>query len=1212
MHGHLKYYSKLEKAKQCLLSLKGKALEGSNLSTQERIDLAVELAALILSSAEHFQTKEEKQQQKNLGLMMQDPMGKVFTMAFTDQSFRSHKYSRIASQMMFLLHEYGIPKFLPWKKKLQLKTFLSLGTTFPSLLVPLAIRFLRKETSKVILRGEKKHLLHHLRKRKDEGLRVNLNHLGEAILGEDEATRRLEIYLKDLKQDEIDYISIKISAIYSQIQCVSWNQTLDHVAAKLRKLYRAAIKNPYLTKDGQRVAKFVNLDMEEYKDLALTKEVFMKVLDEEEFKHFSAGIVLQAYLPDAFLIQQELTTWAKSRVAKGGAPIKIRLVKGANLASEQVEASIRCWPQAPYHHKNETDANYKRMIHYGLELDNISCAHIGIASHNLFDISYALILCAELDLFSCVSFEMLEGMADHIRRIVHELTKNVILYCPVAAKEDFQSAIAYLIRRLDENTGSENFLRHMFHLKPDTELWDAQVQAFTDSFKLIPTLDMEPYRQQNRNLPIKPAPISENFENEPDTDFSLYHNSLWAQNILETYSRLTFEPIPLVIDGQKIHEDIPSGIGVDPSLPNQTLYTYSMANLAHVDKALTAAQSAFHRWSKISYEQRCTIIHQVANLLRSYRQHFLGIMVADGGKTLLEADTEFSEAIDFAEYYVKNLKRYMGFEDLHFEAKGPTLITPPWNFPISIPAGGIIAALITGNSVIFKPAPEAVLCGYELVKVFWEAGVPQDVLQFINCVDEPIGTTLIKDPRIHTIILTGATATAKLFLQLRPSAHLCAETGGKNALIITAMSDRDLAIKDLIHSAFSHNGQKCSAASLAILEKEVYEDEKFLKQLKDAASSLKIGPAWDPESKITPLIRAPSRELLRALNTLEPGESWLLKPRQDPNNPALWSPGIKMGVTKGSFTHQTELFGPVLALMKAEDLDHAITLANATPYGLTAGLHSLDEREHVRFEKAIVAGNCYINRTITGALVQRQPFGGCKKSSFGHGSKAGGPNYLLQFMSAHQKHLPKEKAAVNIWVNRLSSILEKLDLSAEELGMWYGSVANYAFWWQRLKRDYDPSKVLGQDNFQRYVPHKKVVVRLYHDNKPLDYLRIFAAALTTECSIQISWKRQGRQFPPSANWQALLPLFNIVEESEEEFLERVRHGDIKRVRLISKPSQELYQAASHSACFIDHAPVLANGRLELLHFLREVSLSIDYHRYGNLGQREMEMRKSSN
>ena len=295
--------------------------------------------------------------------------------------------------------------------------------------------------------------------------------------------------------------------------------------------------------------------------------------------------------------------------------------------------------------------------------------------------------------------------------------------------------------------------------------------------------------------------------------------------------------------------------------------------------------------------------------------------------------------------------------------------------------------------------------------------------------------------------------------------------------------------------------------------------------------------------------------------------------------------------------------------MKADHLDHAIQIANSTPYGLTSGIHTLDDREQKKWQAGIIAGNCYINRTITGALVQRQPFGGCKKSSFGNGAKAGGSNYLLQFMHATQKHLPKEKAPVNIWVNRLSTFLEKFDLSTEELGTWYVSVANYAFWWQRFKRDYDPTKIVGQDNLQRYVPHKKIVLRLYPENAPLDYLRLFAAALTTETPVQISWLRKGKQFPPSANWQALLPFFNLTEETEEEFLDRVRSGDIKRLRMISKPSKELLLASSISACYINDAPVLANGRLELLHYLREVSLSIDYHRYGNLGLRENEMRR---
>ena len=1206
----LKYFPKLERAKQCLLSVKGKGLQGEALKQHERIELAVDLASLILSSAEHFQTKDEKQQQKNLALMMEDPLGKIFTMAFVDQSFRPHRAARIANQMVYLLNFYGIPRFFSSFKRLQLWLFKSFGMTFPTLLVPLAVRALRKEASKVIIPGEKKALLDHIKKRKEEGLRLNLNHLGEAILGEEEASHRLEMYLKDLKQDEIDYISIKISTIYSQINLVSQQETLDHIATRLRKLYRAAIKYPYLAKDGQRQAKFVNLDMEEYRDLYLTKEVFKKVLEEDEFKYFSAGIVLQAYVPDSFEILQELTTWALERVSKGGAPIKIRIVKGANLAMEHVEASMKGWPQACYDQKSFTDANYKRMLHYAINKDHAKAVHVGIASHNLFDISYALLLTSEYDLFSCVTFEMLEGMADHIRRIVHDLTKNVILYCAVATKQDFQSAIAYLIRRLDENTGQQNFLRHMFHLRPHTENWDNQVQLFEESFKLIDTIHTGPNRTQNRSLAPSHLSMNDPFENEADTDFSLQANVGWAKQILETYKDKTYDSIPLVIGGKEIHENIPSGRAIDPSCPDEALYTYSLGNLAHIEEAIEVAKKTEVFWSSTTVEHRAELMQKFAKLLREKRGHFIGIMVADGGKTIQEADVEISEAIDFAEYYLRSMLRYESLEDISFKPKGTVLITPPWNFPVSIPAGGIIAALITGNVALFKPAPETILCGWELVKLFWQAGVPKNALQFINCVDDPVGSALVKDKRIDTIILTGATSTAKLFLLLRPDLSLCAETGGKNPLIITAMSDRDLAIKDLVQSAFGHSGQKCSAASIAILEKEVYEDEKFLKQLKDAVSSLKVGCAWDPQSKITPLIRPAGPELFKALTTLEPGESWLLKPRQDPSNPQLWSPGIKLGVVRGSFTQQTELFGPVLALIKAENLDQAIAIANSTPYGLTSGIHTLDEREQERFEKSIIAGNCYINRTITGALVQRQPFGGCKKSSFGPGAKAGGPNYLLQFMVASQIDLPKEKSPVNIWVNRLSTFLEKFDLSAQELGTWYVSVANYSFWWQRFKRDYDPTKIVGQDNIQRYVPHKKVVIRLTSLDAPLDYLRLFAAALTTESSIQISWKKEGKKFPPSANWQSLLPLFNITEETDEEFIERVRCGDVKRVRLLAPASNELIQAAAYSACYINSSSVLANGRIELLFFLREVSLSIDYHRYGNLGARESELRKA--
>ncbi|MCH9631319.1 MAG: 1-pyrroline-5-carboxylate dehydrogenase [Chlamydiia bacterium] len=1200
----LKDYFKLTEAKEIIRSVKGHPMP-----LEKRAKLAVELAALILNCSYYYQTKEESKQQKDLAKLMADPIGKIFTTAFADQSFRPKSLARIANQMIYLLDYFGIPKFMSFPKRLQLQAFKSTGASMPQILVPLAMQAIRKETSKVIIPGEKKALISHIKKRNDEDIRLNLNHLGEAILGEDEATARLDVYLKDLKIARINYVSIKISTIYSQINPISWDNTIEKVAIKLRKLYRTAMKNPCSIDGGKPEPKFVNLDMEEYKDLHLTKEVFKKVLSEDEFKDLSAGIVLQAYIPDSHLIQVELTEWAMKRVENGGAPIKIRIVKGANLAMEQFEASLKGWPQAPYTSKMESDANYKRMVNYAFIPEHAKCVHIGVGSHNLFDISYALILASENEVEDYIIFEMLEGMADHVRRVVHELSGKVLLYCAVATKEDFQSAIAYLIRRLDENTGPENFLRHMFNLKTGSDMWDAQANFFIEGVKDIETCPLGARKTQNRFDQVTEVDINDPFENEPDTDFSLPSNVTWAHEIINNYKSRKYDPIPLVIGGKEIHEETPSGKGFDPSIPGEELYTYSNATETQVDEILGFAKSAEKRWSETSVDERCKIMAKFAHLLRARRAHMQGILMADGGKTIIEADIEYSEAVDFAEYYIRSMLRWSSFKDLDFKPKGTVLVTPPWNFPVSIPAGGVITALITGNCVVFKPAPEAVLSGYETAKLLWEAGVPKDVLQFMSCEDDPVGSNLIKDFRVDSVILTGATSTAKLFLKMKPGLQLSAETGGKNALIITAASDRDLAIKDLVASSFGHNGQKCSCASLAILEKEVYEDKTFLRQLKDAAASLKVGSAWDPQNKVSPLIRAPGEDLMKGLTTLDPGESWLLKPRQDPTNPCLWSPGIKLGVKKGSYSHQTEFFGPLLSIIKANDLEHAIEIANGTPYGLTSGIHSLDEREIQRWEQAIVAGNCYINRTITGAVVQRQPFGGTKKSCFGNGSKAGGPNYLLQFMHINQAGLPKEKAPVNDFVNKLSTFLEKFDLTAEELGTWYASIANYAFWWQRLRKDYDPTKVVGQDNIFRYVKRKKVVIRLHPEDHPLDYLRLFAAALTTQTMVEISWNQKGKEFPPSANWSLLLPIFNIKNETEEDFIHRVTTGGVKRVRMISKPSKELLEASSLSTCYIDASPVLANGRIELLHYLREVSISSDYHRYGNLGLRENEIRK---
>ncbi|MGE5196389.1 MAG: bifunctional proline dehydrogenase/L-glutamate gamma-semialdehyde dehydrogenase, partial [Anaerolineae bacterium] len=1049
---HSSNSSDIKKAKELLGSVRGKTL-----SLEEREKAAITLAAHMLREATHVQTRKERKVQAQLARMMHDPIGKAFTTSMTDQCFRSHRSPRIANQMIYLLGELGVPRYLDFFKRFQLAAFQMFGSIFSYLFVPLAIQRLRKETSAVILPGEPAALSEHMKKRREEDVRLNLNHLGEAILGEEEAKRRLDVYLRDLERADIEYVSVKISTIFSQINLLSWDKTLSMLAERLKKLYRLAMSHTFMRKDGTRHPKFVNLDMEEYRDLQLTKELFKMVLDEPEFKQFSAGIVLQAYLPDSHNIQIELTEWAIERVKKGGAPIKIRIVKGANLSMEQVEASLKDWPQAPYKTKEDVDANYKRMITYACIPDHAKVVHIGVGSHNLFDIAYAMLIREENKVEQEITFEMLEGMADHIRRVVQHLVKDILLYCPVATKEDFQSAVAYLIRRLDENTGPDNFLRHTFGLKPDTEEWETQVRLFSKACAEMSRASLEPRRWQDRHLPPKPLPMEAHFENEADTDFSLPQNRVWAEGIIKNWKHKMFNPIPLVIDGKNIEQTHPEGSGEDPSSPGHILYRYAMANSSQVDEALKSANAYESRWKALSAEERCHLLSKAAQKMREKRADLIGVMMADGGKTVLEADPEISEAIDFAEYYLRSMHKMDACPDMKWSGKGTVLVAPPWNFPVSIPAGGILAALVAGNCVIFKPAPEAVLTGWVLVNILWEAGIPKQALQFLNCPDEPIGSQLIADKRLAAVILTGATSTAKLFLKLRPGLDLSAETGGKNAMIITALSDRDLAIKDLVQSAFGHSGQKCSAASLAILEAEVYDDPHFRKHLEDAVESLTVGSPWDLSSKVVPLIRAPNETLHRGLTTLEKGEEWLVKPRQDPSNPNLWSPGVKFGVKEGGFMHQTELFGPVLGVMRAKNLDHAIRLANGTPYGLTSGLHSLDEREHKRWIQMIEAGNCYINRGITGAIVRRQPFGGCKASSFGAGAKAGGPNYVAQFAHPTQIGLPREKEPIPEMVNNLTNIIEKLSLSQEELGLWYGSIANYAYWGVRMKHDHDPS-----------------------------------------------------------------------------------------------------------------------------------------------------------
>jgi RHH-type transcriptional regulator, proline utilization regulon repressor / proline dehydrogenase / delta 1-pyrroline-5-carboxylate dehydrogenase len=1194
-------------------------------STPPVVQKALGLARRLQVRAAELQTPQEKRQQRELERMMDSPEDKWTLTQMTDQAFRSKVPRRAADQLIHILDVQGVPRFFSAFERALLRGFQSFGGYLPGVSVPMVKEKMREETANVILPAEDDVLLMHLRERRQSGVRMNVNFLGEALLGEEDAQKRLASYLQALQFSEIECLSVKISTIYSQISGIARKTAIRVLCDRLELLYRAAQKARFERADGTVVPKFVYLDMEEYRDLSITLEVFMRTLERPGLEKVNAGIALQAYIPDSHLAQKQINAWARERRKRGGAPVTIRLVKGANMEAERVEASIRGWPQAPFKTKAETDANYKRMLHEAM--GSIDAVHLGVGTHNLFEVAYALVLGHEHGALDRMQVEMLEGMANHQRRALGELAPAILLYAPATRQEEFVNAIGYLIRRLDENTGPENFLRWAFKLQVDSEDWQRLAAAFAKSFDLVPDLRSESRRTQDRRESLGPSPGAvrlADFESEPDTDFALPQNVAWVESIIERWKKRTGPDaveVPIVVAGEEIL-DRPIRDAVDPSRPGTVVARTRQATADDIDRAVACARRDPGGWRALPADRRGAILAAAAQELRKARADLVGAAMADGGKIATESDPEVSEAVDFVEYYAATARELAAIPTLKAAPKGVVVVVSPWNFPIAIPCGGVAAGLAAGNCVLLKPASDTVLCAWELCQCFWRAGVPREALQFVPCSGGSVGSRLVASPDVDVVILTGGTDTALRMLDAAPRMNLLAETGGKNATVVTAMSDREQAIKHLLHSAFSHSGQKCSATSLLVLEAEVYDDPHFKQTLCDAVRSMQVGSAWELDTRMGPLIRPPSGDLEKGLKDLEEGESWAVMPRLVADNPGLWSPAVKWGVRRKSYTHMTEFFGPVLAVLRAKDLEEAIDIVNDTGYGLTSGLESLDEREQALWKSRIRAGNLYLDRVTTGAVVQRQPFGGYGKSSFGPGIKAGGPNYVAQLMdfrddeTAARAIRGEADEALEPFRAALAEHLRSKDCSIPKADGELALAACVSYgraWKTELGAVHDDQRLVGQDNFRRYLPVGEVRVRVHPDDSAFQIFARVLAARQTGNHVTVS-------SPPDLDAPAVEVLdqltepwgagIELVEESDEALAAVIAGRQTDRVRYAApdRVPEAVLRAVGETGVYIARAPVLAEGRIELLWYMREQSVSHDYHRYGNLGIRAGEER----
>ncbi|NBW95288.1 MAG: aldehyde dehydrogenase family protein [Planctomycetia bacterium] len=778
-------------------------------------------------------------------------------------------------------------------------------------------------------------------------------------------------------------VSLKLSALDSQFDAIDPQGTADRVLARLRPLWRLA-----RARGAQ-----VHVDMENHATKSLTFAIFMRIAAEPEFRDWPwCGVVVQAYLRETARDLENLAAWARDR----GTPVCIRLVKGAYWDAETIHAAASGWPVPVWQEKWRTDACFEDATRYLLEHADVLRPALG--SHNLRSLAHGMAVAEHLGLDRrTVEMQMLHGMGDPEKAAVTGAGWRLRVYMPYG---QLVPGMAYLVRRLLENSSNDSFLRAGFvkHVPPATLL-------------AAPAPPVAPAP------PAAPAGRGHAFANEPLTDFAVAEaREAFARTLEATERRFAAGPetVPVIIDG--VRSDAAFTFERrDPSAHAHVLARVAAAGADAARRAVEAARAAGPAWRGRGFTARAAVLRQAAAIMRRRRHALAALMVLEVGKGWREADADVAEAIDFCTYYAAEAERMGGPRRVDVPGeenasghvpRGVTAVIAPWNFPLAILAGMTSAALVTGNTVVMKPAEQSSLTGLALHEILLAAGVPPAALAFLPGRGEEVGPALVAHPDTALIAFTGSRAVGLEINRLAAEAsavggrlvkRVIAEMGGKNAIIVDDDADLDEAVVAVVHSAFGFQGQKCSACSRVIVLDRVHD--AFLGRLAGAVTSLRVGPARDPGARIGPLVDEEARDRVascidvgrrtcRTVAAVDPG----------PIAAAGWfvGPHVFADVDSSGPLGQEEIFGPVLAVLRARDFEAALAIANDTPYALTAGVFSRSPARLARAREALEAGNVYLNRGITGALVGRQPFGGYRLS--GIGSKAGGPDYLQQFV----------------------------------------------------------------------------------------------------------------------------------------------------------------------------------------------------------------------
>ncbi|MEH1972233.1 MAG: L-glutamate gamma-semialdehyde dehydrogenase [Nostoc sp.] len=963
-------------------------------------EIAKQLLAATQENRSFFSSLRDQMRwdDKLLAWAMSNPGLRVQLFRFIDTLPALHSKSEIASHLQEYLGDESVELPAALKGMLNFANPDSMpgqvaATTVGTAVETLAHKYISGENIKQVIKTVER-----LRKEK---MAFTIDLLGEAVITEAEAQSYLERYLELMQQlveasknwsaipaiDEADgelipkvQVSVKLTAFYSQFDPLDAKGSEDKVSDRIRILLRRA----------KELGAAVHFDMEQYAYKDITFSILKKLLLEEEFRQRTdIGMTIQAYLRDSEQDTKDVISWLKQR----GYPLTIRLVKGAYWDQETIKAAQKHWPQPVYNDKAATDANFETITQ--LLLENHQYVYSAIGSHNVRSHSRAIAIAESLNVpRRRFELQVLYGMGDKVAKALVDRGYRVRVYCPYG---ELLPGMAYLIRRLLENTANSSFLRQNLENRPIEEL-------------LAPPVVKDAENQNFPPSPRPPVPVSSSFLGAADTDYAEEEvRTKAAQAFQSVRQQLGKTYLPL-INGEYVNppEFVDS---LNPSNFSQVVGKVGLISVEQAEQAMQAAKAAFPGWKKTPAKQRADILRKAGDLMELRRAELSVWIVLEVGKPVKEADGEVSEAIDFCRYYADEIERLD--EGVNYDIPGETnryiyqprgiaVVISPWNFPLAIACGMTVAALVSGNCTLLKPAETSSVIAAKLTEILVDAGFPKGVFQYVPGKGSQVGAYLVNHPDTHVIAFTGSQEVGcRIYAEaatLKPGQkhmkRVIAEMGGKNAIIVDESADLDQAVVGVVQSAFGYSGQKCSAASRVIVMQPIYD--AFVQRLVEATKSLNIGEAELPSTQVGPVIDANARDRIQKYIEIGRQSAEVALELTAPKQGYFIGPVIFSEVSPNAVISQEEIFGPVLAVIRVKDFPEALAVANGTNFALTGGLYSRTPSHIQQAQVEFEVGNLYINRNITGAIVGRQPFGGFKLS--GVGSKAGGPDYLLQFL----------------------------------------------------------------------------------------------------------------------------------------------------------------------------------------------------------------------